>query len=153
MIRIVADLHIPYIASFLGDVGHMHLIPGRQITREDVREADVLVVRSVTKVDEALLRGSPVRYVATATSGVDHVDTEYLSNRGIEFSSAAGANAESVTEYVISALFALLAEQDSMLRDATIGIVGFGHVGSLLRRSRRPSEISHPAMRWSTSRP
>ncbi|MDX1740373.1 MAG: 4-phosphoerythronate dehydrogenase, partial [Rhodothermales bacterium] len=85
-----------------------------------------------TKVDEALLCGSSIRYVATATSGVDHVDTEYLSDRGIEFSSAAGANAESVTEYVISALFVLLAEQDSMLDDATIGIVGFGHVGSLL---------------------
>jgi erythronate-4-phosphate dehydrogenase len=134
MIRIVADLHIPHIASFLGDAGHLHLISGREISADDVRSADVLVVRSVTRVDEALLRGSSVRYVATATSGVDHVDVEYLASRGIGFSSAAGANAESVVEYVFAAFFALLADEGSTPGHKTIGVVGHGHVGSLLAR-------------------
>jgi erythronate-4-phosphate dehydrogenase len=132
MIRIVADVHIPRIASFLGDTADLRLVPGRDIRRDDLLDADVLVVRSVTRVDRALLHGTNIRLVATATAGIDHVDTEYLSGQRISFRHAAGANAESVVEYVLAALYALSVEAGVPLEERTVGIVGFGNVGGRL---------------------
>lgn len=132
MIRIVADDNIPSLAHFLRGTGHLDLIPGRDICARHVREADVLLVRSVTRVDRTLLEGASVRFVGSATSGVDHVDVPYLRGRGIEFRHTPGANAESVVEYVLAALFALAHGEGSELRGRTVGIVGVGHVGGRL---------------------
>ena len=90
--KIVADPNIPFVREAFGLLGEIQLVPGRQMDAASVREADVLLVRSVTSVNAALLDGSKVKFVATATIGTDHVDTNYLAQRGIGFASAAGSN-------------------------------------------------------------
>lgn len=108
-------------------------MPGRPIPVEELNHADALMVRSVTKVNESLLSGTPINFVGTATAGTDHVDEAWLKQAGIGFSAAPGCNAIAVVEYVFSALL-MLAERDGFsLRDRTIGIVGVGNVGSRLQ--------------------
>ncbi len=128
--RIVADPNIPFVREAFGPHGEITLVPGRQITAETVREADALLVRSVTPVNESLLAGSRVQFVATATIGTDHVDERYLAAQGIGFASAAGSNANSVAEYVVAALLELAHRRRFRLRDKTLGVVGVGQVGS-----------------------
>jgi erythronate-4-phosphate dehydrogenase len=128
--KIVADPNIPFVREAFGALGDVVLVPGRQINPAAVREADVLLVRSVTPVNAALLDDSRVRFVATATIGTDHVQQEYLSQRKIGFTSAAGSNANSVAEYVVAAILELAHRVKFPLRDKTIGVVGVGNVGS-----------------------
>ena len=130
--KIVADENIPLLNSFFGGFGEIVTRPGRSMTAEDVKDADLLLVRSVTKVNEQLLAGSSVKFVATATSGTDHVDKIWLRDNNIGFSSAAGCNAEAVVDYVMAALDTLAEEQGFRLQDRTVGIVGYGQVGSRL---------------------
>jgi len=133
-LRIVADAAIPLLEDAFGPLGDVVALPADRITAEAVRDADALLVRSVTRVGEALLAGSRVRFVATATIGVDHVDLPYLESRGIGFASAEGSNARSVAEYVMAAL-AVLAERGRWrLRDKRLGIVGCGRIGGLVGR-------------------
>jgi erythronate-4-phosphate dehydrogenase len=132
--KIVADPNIPFVEEAFGQPGEVKLVPGRQITADAVRDADVLLVRSVTPVNAALLEGSCVRFVATATIGFDHVDREYLSQKGIGFASAQGSNANSVAEYVVAAMLELAHRQKFRLRDKTLGVVGVGNVGSRVVR-------------------
>jgi erythronate-4-phosphate dehydrogenase len=130
---IVADENIPLLEAFFGDVGEIRRVSGRTMSAGDVRDADVLLVRSVTRVDRALLEGSGVRFVGTTTIGTDHVDLGWLEQNGIRFSAAPGCNANSVVEYVLSVL-SLYAERcalDDWSR-LTVGIVGVGNVGSEL---------------------
>ena len=127
--KIVADPNIPSVREAFTTLGDITLIPGREITGATVRDVDVLLVRSVTPVNAALLDGSRVRFVATATIGTDHVDTRYLDIRGIGFAGAAGSNANSVAEYVVAALLELEHRHKFRLRDMTLGVVGVGNVG------------------------
>ncbi len=132
--KIVADSNIPLLADAFGPLGEVTALPADRITPEAVRQADALLVRSVTKVGEPLLAGSRVRFVATATIGVDHIDEAYLAARGIGFASAAGSNARSVAEYVVAAM-AVLGERGGYdFRRQTLGIVGCGNVGGRLAR-------------------
>jgi erythronate-4-phosphate dehydrogenase len=135
--KIIADPNIPFIHEAFDPLGEVVPIPGRQITGDAVRDADVLLVRSVTPVNESLLAGSRVRFVATATIGTDHVDERYLKDHDIGFSSAAGSNANSVAEYVVAALLELAHRHKFRLRDKTLGVVGVGHVGSRVVRYAR----------------
>ena len=135
--KIVADPNIPYVREAFAAFGETHLIPGREITAADVRDADALFVRSVTPVNEALLAGSRVRFVATATIGTDHIDTGYLAKAGIGFADAAGSNANSVAEYVVAALLELAHRHKYRLRDKTLGVIGVGNVGSRVVRYAR----------------
>lgn len=128
--RIAADPNIALAAEIFSTLGEISLIPGQSWTAAAVRDADTLLVRSVTRVDARLLEGSRVKFVGTATSGVDHIDTEYLQQKGIGFASAPGSNANAVAEYVLSALLVLAHEQGWSLDKMTVGIVGYGHVGS-----------------------
>ncbi|MTI12581.1 4-phosphoerythronate dehydrogenase PdxB [Sansalvadorimonas verongulae] len=130
--KIVADENIPLLNSFFEGFGEIVTRPGRTMSAEDVQDADLLLVRSVTKVNEQLLAGSSVKFVATATSGTDHVDKEWLRSNNIGFSSAAGCNAEAVVDYVMAALDTLTEEQGFHLQGKTVGIVGHGQVGSRL---------------------
>lgn len=130
MLKIVADRDIPALASTLGHVGRVVELPGADIGRAAVRDADVLLVRSVTRVDANLLDGAAVRFVGTATSGIDHVDVGYLAAHGIQFVSAPGCNAPSVADYVLAAAFTILARLEWVLPQLTVGIVGYGNVGS-----------------------
>jgi len=131
-LRILADADIPFANAAFGRYGEVRLLPGHAFTPEAAGEADVLLVRSVTRVDVALLANSRVRFVGTATAGLDHVDTAYLAAQGIAFADAPGSNADSVVEYVLAALLAVAANQEVGLRGRTIGIVGCGQVGGRL---------------------
>ena len=102
--RIVADENIPYVREAFGTLGDVATVAGRAMSAEAVADADLLMVRSVTRVDAALLEGSRVRFVATATIGEDHIDKAYLAGRGIGFASAPGCNANSVGQYFVAAL-------------------------------------------------
>lgn len=130
--KIVADRQIPLVREAFASIGDVHLVDGRRLVADAVRDADVLLVRTITRVDEALLKGSRVRLVATASSGVDHVDLDYLERRDISLVAAAGCNARPVAEYVLSALFVAMDLRGCPLQPARIAIVGCGHVGSLL---------------------
>ena len=132
--KIVADANIPLVTQAFGPLGEVVVHPADAITPAAVADADALLVRSVTRVDAALLGASRVRFVATATIGVDHVDTEYLASRGIAFASAQGSNARSVAEYVLSALVVMAGRTGRRLRDLTVGVVGVGNVGGRLAR-------------------
>lgn len=130
--KIVADRAIPFVTDLFEKIGDVRLCDGRDISAAEVADADALVVRTVTKVDQPLLAGSAVRFIGSATSGHDHVDTDYLQQRGIRFARAPGCNARSVAEYVLSCL-AVLAEQRKLnLADMSVGIIGCGHVGRTL---------------------
>lgn len=133
-LTIVADENIPALESLFGDLGRLVRCPGRTLSSEALQEADILLVRSVTRVDQALLAGTPVRFVGTATIGTDHVDLPWLAEQGIGFSSAPGSNADSVVEYVLSSLLHLAAERSFDLFDQVVGIVGVGNVGGRLQR-------------------
>ena len=98
--KIIADENMALVRELFGDLGELTCLPGRSISPEDVAEADVLLVRSVTRVDAALLAGSRIRFVGTATIGTDHLDLPWLSRAGIVTASAPGCNARSVVEYV-----------------------------------------------------
>jgi len=130
--RIVFDRYIPGIVDRLGDVVDLVPCEPGAIRREILRDCDALLVRTVTRVDAELLKGTPVRFVATATSGSDHVDTAYLSGRGIGFAAAGGSNARPVAEYVLCALVLWCEQRDLRLTNQTVGIIGCGHVGSML---------------------
>ena len=128
--KIVADGNIPFVKECFTTVGEVKVVPGRQITPEILADADCLLVRSVTKVNEKLLAGSKVRFVATATIGFEHIDTEYLAKNKIGFASAPGSNANSVAEYIVVALLSVGKKHKIKLEGKSIGIVGVGNVGS-----------------------
>ena len=131
--KILVDENMPYARELFSRLGEVKAVPGRPIPVAELDDADALMVRSVTKVNEALLAGKPVKFVGTATAGTDHVDDRWLTQAGIGFSAAPGCNAIAVVEYVFSALL-MLAERDGFaLRDRTVGIVGVGNVGRRLQ--------------------
>lgn len=132
-LNILADENIPALEPLFGRFGSITRLPGRNMQAADLADADLLLVRSITQVNEALLEQSPVRFVGTATIGTDHIDQDYLQQRGIAFSSAPGCNADAVAEYVISTLLLVAREQAFNLQTKTVGIVGVGNVGSRLQ--------------------
>jgi erythronate-4-phosphate dehydrogenase len=128
--QIIADENIPYVKEAFTHLGEVHTMMGRQLTRDALKQADILLVRSVTPVNQALLANTPVRFVGTATIGIDHIDLAYLQNQGIGFASAPGSNATAAAEYVISALLVTAERQGFQLNEKVVGIIGCGHVGS-----------------------
>jgi erythronate-4-phosphate dehydrogenase len=135
--KVIADENIPYVGQVFAQFGEVVTLPGREIGPEAVEDADLLLVRSITKVNERLLKKSRVRFVGTATIGVDHVDIAYLKKRGIAFASAPGSNATSVAEYVVSALLNLSDRHGFKLEDKSVGIIGVGNVGSRVEKRLR----------------
>ena len=129
---IVADENIPLIEAFFAGFGEIRRLPGRQITRTDVHDADVLLVRSVTKVDRELLEGSAVRFVGTCTIGTDHLALDYFDQAGIQWASAPGCNARGVVDYVLGSLLTLAEIEGVDLVQRTYGVVGAGEVGGRL---------------------
>jgi erythronate-4-phosphate dehydrogenase len=127
--KIIADENMPNVEALFGGLGDITLVNGRTLSKEQLMDADVLLVRSVTKVNESLLDGTPVKYVGSATIGTDHVDTEYLSEKGIGFNSAPGCNADAVADYVFSSLSYLYFTKSVNWLEAKVGVVGQGNVG------------------------
>jgi erythronate-4-phosphate dehydrogenase len=132
--KILYDENIPYGREAFAHLGDVRACAGRAITPAAVHDVDVLLVRSVTPVNEALLHDSRVRFVATATSGSDHLDHAYLQQRGIQYVDAIGSNAESVAEYVVAGLLDVAARHNLTLAGKRIGVIGVGHVGTLVAR-------------------
>lgn len=130
--KILVDENIPYATQLFTTIGEVKIVSGRSISSLQLATADALIIRSVTKINKSLLKGSNVKFVGTATAGFDHVDRQWLTQACIAFSSAPGCNAVSVVEYVFSALL-LLAERNCFdLREKIVGIVGVGNIGSCL---------------------
>lgn len=132
--KLLADNNIPYIQEFFGINNQICIYEGRSISANNLKNIDILIVRSITMVNSILLSNSIVKFVGTVTSGIDHIDQNYLKQNNIEFAFAPGSNAISVVEYVLSALFWLAHRDGFFLRDKTIGIVGAGHIGGLLNQ-------------------
>jgi erythronate-4-phosphate dehydrogenase len=126
--KIIADENMPMVRELFADFGLVETFPGRELSFEQVKDADALLVRSVTPVNAALLDGSSIGFVGSATIGTDHVDLDYLEQQGIQFANAPGCNAGAVVQYVLSVLFSLRADWMSQ----TVGIVGCGSVGGRL---------------------
>ena len=132
--KIIVDDKIPYLREKLAMMADdVIYLPGAAITTADVRDADALIVRTRTRCNEQLLAGSRVQLVATATIGFDHIDTAYLERAGIRWTNCPGCNAASVAQYVECSLLLLEQQKGLSLQNATIGIVGCGHVGSKVR--------------------
>lgn len=134
--KIVADENIPLLDEFFaGMCQNLQRLPGRDMTAEDVKDADVLLVRSITQVNEVLLANSQVKFVGTCTIGTDHLDCEYLTAQNIQYHNAPGCNAQAVVEYVLSALVTLGEYKQQDWLNFTVGIVGAGNVGSRLNNT------------------
>ena len=136
-LKIVADKAIPFLEGVFDPYADMTYLPGDKIGPEDVKDADVLMVRTRTKCNADLLEGSKVKFIATATIGTDHIDFPYCDSKGIVVRNAPGCNAGGVMEYVFSALYGLASRKSISLQGDTIGIIGVGHVGSLIERMGR----------------
>lgn len=132
--KIVIDDKIPYIRGAFEPFAEVVYLPGNKTTPEVVKDADAIVTRTRTKCNRDLLTGSKVKFIATATIGHDHIDTEFCKQAGIEWTNAPGCNAESVNQYIASALFSYSMKKRFDLKEKTIGIVGVGHVGSKVAR-------------------
>ena len=133
MIQVVVDEQIPALAGALLGLAEVRTLPAAAIRPGALGAAEFLCVRTVTRVDAALLRGSHVRVVATASSGTDHIDQAFLEEAGISLLSAAGCNGTTVAEYVLAALLLLCSGTDGrLLRGRRVGIIGCGHTGGAL---------------------
>ncbi len=142
MIRVLADENMAGLKHLPADSIELVTKAGRAIDREDLRGIDALWVRSVTQVDAALLEGSSLKFVGTATAGLEHVDVAYLREQRIDFAAAPGANANAVTEYVLAALWNLESPWRDLEEGGELAIVGMGAVG------RRIAAVAR-AMGWS----
>jgi erythronate-4-phosphate dehydrogenase len=130
-LKIVADQNMLMVDHFFAEFGSITYVPGRTLCAADIADADILLVRSVTQVNKALLEHSSVSFVGSATIGTDHIDGDYLAQRGIQFAYAPGCNADAVVQYDLSVLSRL---QANWLH-STVGIVGCGNVGGRLYRA------------------
>ena len=130
MVNIIADEGLTKIQELCAGWGNLTTLPGRDICSADLRGADVLLVRSVTGITRDLLRGSSVKFIGSATIGIDHIDFEYLEDNNIAFSHAPGCNANAVVDYVMSAIFEFSSVQQ--MQEMVVGIAGCGNVGKRL---------------------
>ena len=128
--KIVIDDKIPYIKETISKLTNRAVyIPGNMIGNDDIRDADALIIRTRTHCDARLLKGSNVKFVATATIGYDHIDTNFMEQAGIKWINCPGCNASSVAQYIDAVLTLIKTEKHIDIQKQTIGIVGCGHVG------------------------
>ncbi|MCF6253341.1 MAG: 4-phosphoerythronate dehydrogenase [Thiomicrorhabdus sp.] len=139
---LIIDDAIPYAHEIFSHLGNVITLPGKSIDAQALRHADALIVRSRTQVNQALLEHSTVQFVGSTVVGLDHIDQTYLKQRDIIFYSAQGCNANSVAEFIITALFDLAEQFEFNLFEKTLGIVGVGHVGSLVHQKAKALGIT-----------
>ncbi len=128
-VRIIIDQAIPFIEGVLEPYADVRYMDGRAISHDDAVSADALIIRTRTKCDASLLEGTPVKFIATATIGMDHIDLPYCNGKGIIVRNSAGCNAGGVMNYVFSALYGVAARKAIRLEGDKLGIVGVGNVG------------------------
>lgn len=133
-IHIIADSKIPFLRGILEPYAQVSYYDPSEINNTVMRDADMLITRTRTRVDKKLLAGSRCRFVGTATIGYDHIDTQYCAENGIKWVNAPGCNALSVGQYILSSILLWARTQKRDISDYTIGIVGVGHVGSVVER-------------------
>ena len=142
--KIYYEDSMPYAAEFFSELGECEVFSHKTVNADILADADVLLVRSTTKVNQQLLaRNKQVQFVATATAGTDHIDKNYLASQNIPFISAGGCNSVAVAEYVLSAMLVMSKRLNWQLVDKTVGIVGAGYVGSALSRVLTVLGINH----------
>ena len=129
--KIFADENILAVQANFSRHGELHFFDGRSVCQADLVDADALLVRSITSIDESLIGGTKIRFVGTATSGIDHVDTAYLRDAGIHFVDAKGSNANAVVDYCFTALAFAALHRGFSLAGSRVGIIGAGAVGGL----------------------
>ena len=132
--KIVADNKIPFLKAVLEPFAEVIYAPGKEISAAMVKDADALIVRTRTKCDANLLEGSKIKFIATATIGLDHIDVDYCATKGIEWTNAPGCNSGSVMQYIAAVLAHLSNKYGFDYTEKTIGIVGVGNVGSKVAR-------------------
>ena len=132
--KIIADDKIPFLKGALEPFIDIEYLPGNSITKQDVIEADGLIVRTRTKCNADLLEGTKVKFIATATIGFDHIDTEYCRSKNIIWANAPGCNSGSVMQYIASVLLTIHKEQNIDLSKRVLGVVGAGNVGKKVIR-------------------
>lgn len=135
--KILADLHIPFLKGVVELLGAVDYLPGNQFTKEAIQDKDALIVRTVTYFGKEILEGTQVKLICSATIGYDHIDTEYCDTHNIAWRTAPGCNANSVEQYITSSLLYMSKKQGFDLKDKTIGIVGVGNVGSKVEAACR----------------
>lgn len=128
--KIVADQNIPLVDELFASFGEVVRLPGRGIAHEDIVDADILLVRSVSSVNQALLKNTAVKFVGSCTIGIDHLDTAFMEANDISWAYAPGCNAKAVVQYVLSAM----AYCQPQWLDKTIGIIGCGNIGRRLHK-------------------
>lgn len=132
--KITADENIPYVQDAFNTLGDVSIKNGRKLNQKDLKQTDILLVRSVTRVNKALLYKTPVKFVASATAGFNHIDLDYLASQDIGFARAPGSNAISAAEYVFSGICLWSLKTERELSDLCIGIIGYGNVGSRVKQ-------------------
>ena len=134
MFDIISEEKILFASEAFKNLGNVTLCKGNRLTAKDLKCIDILLIRSGTRVDQDLLEGTPVQFVASATVGTDHVNKAYLARKGIPFYHAPGCNAESVVEYVIASLLNVAHRKQVTLAQKTVGIIGAGNIGGRLAK-------------------
>lgn len=144
MINVLADENMPYVTELFGDFSNITFKAGREIVADDLIDVDVLLVRSITKVNAVLLKhANKLRFVGSATIGLDHIDGDYLDSRHITWTNAPGCNAIGVAQYVLSSLLILSQRKSFDLQSKTVAIVGAGNIGKQLSKVLSALSINH----------
>jgi len=125
---LIADEKIPFLECFKPYCDEIRLVPGEAINAEIIQEASMLLIRTVTRIDETLLKNSALKFIGSATTGIDHVDLNAVKKHHIFFADAAGANSEAVADYM-TCLFSALKKEKKITEGMTIGIIGYGRIG------------------------
>ena len=133
--KIIIDKAVPFVEGILEPYAEVRYLDGLAIGKDDVSDADALIVRTRTKCNKDLLEGSRVKFIATATIGTDHIDLDYCKDKGIYVQNAAGCNAGGVMNYVLSAIYGSASRKRMRLEGCTVGIIGAGNVGSRVARA------------------
>ena len=128
--KIIADKEIPFVEYFFGGCGELVLMDSANFTHRNLQTADMLLVRSVTKVDPVLFKGTRIKYVGSPTTGFDHLDIEWLQKEGIFWSVAPGCNATAVVEYVLCVIAGLQKQGFLTKKKPRAGVIGVGKIGS-----------------------
>lgn len=133
-LNIVADRNIRGAEHTFARHGQVTYLDGREISPEHLELADALIIRTATRVDRQLLQHSRVRFVGTTSIGTDHIDTAYLDENDIRWSSAPGCNADSASQYTLAMIWLACQKLGRKLSDLNVGIIGKGNVGSRLMK-------------------
>lgn len=140
--KIVADDKIPFLKGVMEPFAEMIYLPGHRIDNRALKDADALLIRTRTRCDAALLKNTGIKFIATATIGYDHIDTDFCNSNGIAWTNAPGCNSSSVQQYIAAALLNISGQFKYRLKNKTLGIVGVGNVGSKVSNLARILEMN-----------